>query len=211
MKRHGKSWANMPAKARRAYEAQASIERSQSESQLSDAVEEAKESLSVMFNRNAARQGDRPPLLLSACAISDEDEACWPSLLESKAFTESRVQEMRRASVAPALPSAAHQLALSSLALETPDSVDMGKNDGTQTWLGQVCSNRAYFAQTALVFDTEAGLCFYKFLFAMQRPFLAIFSLLREDEQYFPCSSASPTNWATGRTIVWQSSSIVSP
>ena len=206
MKRHGKSWANMPAKARKAYEAQASIERSQSESQLSDAVEEAKESLSVMFNRNAARQGDRPPLLLSACAISDEDDACWTSLLESKAFTESRVQEMRRTSVAPALPSAAHQLALSSLALETPDNVDRGTNDEKQTWLGQVCSNRAYFAQTALVFDTEAGRYFYKFLFAMQRPFLAIFSLLQEDEQYFPCSSATPSNWEDNSVAIFEHS-----
>lgn len=195
MKRHGKSWTKMSAKARQSYELQALIARSESESQISDAVEETRAQLSVMSSRNAARKCERPPLLLSTCAISDEDEVCWTSLLQSKAFNDSQVQQMRRISVAPALPSAAHQLALNSVALGTPDTIDMGHSDGQQPWLGQVCSNRAYFAESALVFETEAGQSFYKFLFAMQRPFLAMFSLLKEDAQYFPCPSAAHSEW----------------
>jgi hypothetical protein len=205
MKRHGESWAKMPAKIKKSYEAQASIARSQSESQLSDAIEEARASVSVMSSRNAARQGVRPPLVLSACAISSEDEVYWTRLLESKAFSDKQVQDMRRRSVAPALPSEGHQAALNSLAVSIGDT-DTVHADEKQIWLGQVCSNRTYFAETALVFETEAGLCFYKFLFAVQKPFLAIFSLLKEDEQYLPCSSGAPSNWEDAHLAIYERS-----
>jgi hypothetical protein len=191
MKGHGSRWASMPVKMRKTFEAQAAMERSDMESQLSDAKEHTRASMAVVSMRIAAKAAERPPLLLSVCSVSEQDEATWSVLLRSNAFSDRSVAALRQATkVAPALPSLAQQAALDAMA-----GPDVCLVRDKPTWLAQMCSNRASFAGTALVFESLDGLRFFRFLFAMQRPHMAMFTLLREEEQYLPCVSVTPDNW----------------
>jgi hypothetical protein len=76
----------MPVKMRKTFEAQAAMERSDLESQLSDAKEQTRASMAVVSLRIAAKAADRPPLLLSVCSVSEQDEETWSALLRSNAF-----------------------------------------------------------------------------------------------------------------------------
>eukprot|EP00972_Heterocapsa_arctica_P102063 15038988-Heterocapsa_arctica.AAC.1 len=59
---------------RKTFEAQADMERSNLEGQLSEAKEETRASMAVLSLRIVAKAAERPPLLLSVCFISEQDE-----------------------------------------------------------------------------------------------------------------------------------------
>ena len=192
MKQHSAFFHRMPPEMRRQYIARASAASSASQQSVDDELEHTRARLQLAADRAVAEDATSPPLSLSASQWNADDLAALTTLLKAAAAdSHARVAgAWRKAMVAPPLPSAAQQQALKAqpLAEESP----LGPKPA---WLATTCWQREYFANVALLFDTETGKKAYKFLFATKSPQQVWCSPLAEDEQWVAPVAVGPDNW----------------
>ena len=213
MKLHSESWSRAPAEVKAKYEAQASVERSESAKTLSEDIRYAQTQVELARLRKEEQDGRRPPLMLSSCKLSSVALEHLQTLAASAMFSEAAVQQMRaKAKVAPPPLPLLEQHQLQQVVVEE-DNPPQPK----PPWLTAVCRLRDHFSDTALAIPTGGGYVFFKFLYATQSPLSAYFALLEEQEQPADTSVITGANWEQvamsshehlftidfGRPIVW--------
>lgn len=115
MQKHGESYRRMPDETRNKYEAQASLVRASSQDKLGEDIAEARANAEVLSSRVAAKLAERPPLMLSGCSISEQDDETWSAMMWSNDFNRARTAALRQtAQAAPALLPPAFQAKLES-------------------------------------------------------------------------------------------------
>eukprot|EP00974_Lingulodinium_polyedra_P134167 11228301-Lingulodinium_polyedra.AAC.1 len=180
MQKHGSSWQALPKERKMQFAKEAAWHRSASEQALLEDIGRESQQLAIARGRLADEAASRPPLSLHSARLSLADLSQIGSTFSSGTFTDKMVAKLRsRAEKAPAAPGPELVKQLEAIAI-WEDKPTAARPE----WLSPLCWNREVFHNSALVFEVEGQLRYFKLLFALQKPLFASFSPLEEVDQY---------------------------
>ena len=133
--------------------------------------------LELKLKKKLKMMNDLPPkIIFSSCTFGKEQETHMMELFQSGAFSQGRVEKMRKNAVTHGL--------LQDHELKELDSMSILVKEKAKEpwWLSTVADCRSAFDGTAVVIGSGAEARFYKFLYAKKSPRSAVFCPLALEE-----------------------------
>lgn len=195
-------WARTSLTDQVRYDIRAHVRKSASQLALEDAIADLQERRNIEQVRVAQDSlADKPRLLLSAVKFDESTFAEYERVYKSSAFTSpAAIQEMRsRAVRAPPRLTDAELADLNKMPLW-----DGSAPAARPPWLGPVCKQRALFCNAVFMFAEPERTVFYKFLFAMQSPFYAMFAPVERIDPQVPLEVVTHENWEQVAMMSWR-------
>ena len=191
MQQHGARFATLDDTIKGQYATKAAIASAKIASDVADELSRAESELALHRERTTTKKAlDRPRFLLSDCRFSANDVNNFEQLFASPMFTRKYVADLRESEgLAPPAPSPGRLAILEAQVLPADE-----KPSFKPFWLPLVCKNREQLANTAFAIKNDMDgeqLLFFKFVFAIQRPHLAVFAPMHEVWNFTPTNSSA--------------------
>jgi hypothetical protein len=187
MRQHSAEYQKLPVDKRMGYQAIASSRAHARRIELNEDIQNAMASLGLARRREREEDlaNSMPQCLLSNIVFSDQDLDAMASDWCSDDFHPRRVLALREAATeAPRAPSPAEKAALMG---QSSASAPVAKPSApTPDWARLVCAHRKHFHASAVLGLVGGRPKGFAFLFAMQRPILAMFCPMDQQSKVMP-------------------------
>jgi hypothetical protein len=168
MHRHGGMWKGSDAAVRAAYEAKAEQTRDQVREEHVHKRQALVAEMQIMRARGKTQDVDGEPLRVSSCRLSEPQIAEFNALFLSPEWSAKRVAALQAAALEPlGPPSRAVQAVLEAMEIYQDDP-----RPAPAPWVPVLCHHRSFFQSCLLRFDAPDAPKFFRFIFAMQSPYL---------------------------------------
>jgi hypothetical protein len=168
MHRHGVMWKGSGADLRAAYETKAEQARDQAREELVHKKQALVAEMQILRARSGPQGRDVEPLRISSCRLSETHIAEFDGLYHSPEWSSKRVDDLQAAAMEPLGPP---PLAVREL-LEAMEIYHDDSRTVPAAWVPLLCQHRSFFQSCLLRFDAPGVPQFFRFIFAMQSPYL---------------------------------------
>jgi hypothetical protein len=192
-KKHSQTWESLPEAHKDSLHAAAALHRANSRDKIDAEIASTRAALAEVQKLKALGGPGTKPLSLGVCTLTPSQFSCIDEALQSARLSPGAVEQMREKARTTPEPDTATVAAMSDIPLGGAEGGEL-----KPSWLCTAAQHREHFAESAWAVSGALGTCYFKFMFAFQRPLMIRFSPLRlHDEDAMEPLHVDSTNWET--------------